>query len=207
MADKKKNAPAARKASVTRKTRGARKAPVPSKTRDNKGRFAQGNRFWEARSSRGRKPIFESADALWLACLEYFAWVEENPLKESKAFAHQGNVTVAAIPKMRAMTIAGLCIFLDIARSTWDEWKKSEAAVFSEVIARVEEIIRVQKFEGASADLLNANIIARDLGLAERNEHTGKNGGAIETKTESIPEQQLALAVASLIAKGQNEGS
>ncbi|WP_289035996.1 DNA-packaging protein [uncultured Roseibium sp.] len=173
-----------------------------SEARDDKGRFTQGNRFWEARSSCGRKPIFKSADALWLACLEYFAWVEENPLKESRAFAHQGHVTVAAIPKMRAMTIAGLCIFLDIGRSTWDDWKKSEKAVFSEVIARVEEIIRVQKFEGASADLLNANIIARDLGLAERNEHTGANGGAIETKTDESSGPQLALAMAALIAKG-----
>lgn len=38
----------------------------------------------------------------------------------------------------------------------------------------MEEIIRTQKFEGASADLLNPNIIARDLGLAEKQEHSGK---------------------------------
>jgi hypothetical protein len=36
----------------------------------------------------------------------------------------------------------------------------------------VEEIIRTQKFEGASADLLNPNIIARDLGLADKQDNT-----------------------------------
>lgn len=40
----------------------------------------KGNRFWEARSSHGRNPKFESPEALWAACCEYFEWVEANPL-------------------------------------------------------------------------------------------------------------------------------
>lgn len=126
----------------------------------------KGNRFWEARSNHGRKPIFADPDQLWAACQEYFEWVEENPLQEAKAFAHQGNVTIANLPKMRAMTISGLCIFLDISRPTWDEYKQREG--FSDITTRVEDIIRDQKFSGAAADLLNANIIARDLGLADK---------------------------------------
>lgn len=35
-------------------------------------------------------------------------------------------------------------------------------------MTRVEQIIRQQKFEGAAAELLNPNIIARDLGLADK---------------------------------------
>lgn len=46
----------------------------------------KGNRFWEARSSHGRNPKFESPEALWAACCEYFEWVEANPLWEMKAF-------------------------------------------------------------------------------------------------------------------------
>jgi hypothetical protein len=65
---------------------------------------------------------------------------------------------------MRAMTISGLCIFLDISRPTWVEYRAKEG--FSSIVSRVDEIIRTQKFEGASADLLNPSIIARDLGLA-----------------------------------------
>lgn len=68
---------------------------------------------------------------------------------------------------MRAMTIGGLCIFLDINRGTWNAWRAQEDD-YSEVIARAEEIIYDQKFSGAAADLLNPNIIARDLGLRDK---------------------------------------
>ena len=53
----------------------------------------KGNQFWKARSSHGRKPIFPTPDALWEACQEYFQWVEDNPLKETRPFAYQGEVT------------------------------------------------------------------------------------------------------------------
>lgn len=139
----------------------------------------KGNQFWKVRSSHGRKPIFADSDQLWTACTEYFEWIENNPLLESQAFAYQGDVKIKTIPKMRAMTVAGLCIFLDIARSTWDEHRTRDDG-FSEVTTRVDEIIRAQKFEGAAAGLLNANIIARDLGLADKNELTGKGGDPVQ---------------------------
>lgn len=128
----------------------------------------KGNRFWEARSSHGRNPKFESADALWAACCEYFQWVEDNPLYEVKAFSFQGSVTQESIPKMRAMTITGLCLFLDIADSTWQTFRVRED--LSVITTRAEKIIYDQKFSGAAADLLNANIIARDLGLKEQSQ-------------------------------------
>lgn len=125
-----------------------------------------GNKFWEARSSHGRAPIFASPEILWTACVEYFDWIEANPLYESQAFAYQGKVTLKELPKMRAMTIAGLCIFLDISVKTWAEYRDREG--FTPITTRVDEIIRTQKFQGAAADLLNPNIIARDLGLTEK---------------------------------------
>lgn len=135
-----------------------------------------GNQFWKKRSSHGRKPIFPDAETLWEACCQYFEWVEQNPLKEAQAFAYQGTVTVHELSKMRAMTVSGLCIFLDISQEAWGDYRKREG--FSEVTTRVDEIIRTQKFEGASAGLLNANIIARDLGLSDKSEldHKSSDG-------------------------------
>lgn len=138
----------------------------------------RGNEFWKARSSHGRSPKFASPAILADACEEYFQWVEDNPLWESKPFAYQGEVTIAALPKMRAMTIGGLCLFLDIDQTTWADYRGRED--FSLVTTRVEATIRAQKFEGASADLLNPNIIARDLGLADKSELTGADGGAVQ---------------------------
>lgn len=128
----------------------------------------KGNRFWEARSSHGRNPKFRNPEEMHSACVEYFEWVEENPLYEAKPFAYQGVVVQEPVAKMRAMTIAGLCNFLDIGVSTWDDYRRKED--FSEVATRIEQIIQQQKFEGAAADLLNPNIIARDLGLSEKHD-------------------------------------
>lgn len=140
----------------------------------------KGNQFWKARSSHGRKPIFASPDDLWDACEEYFQWVEDNPLYESKAFAYQGVVTQEAVPKMRAMTIDGLCLFLDISDECWRKYRERED--FIGVVTRAEKVIYSQKFSGAAADLLNANIIARDLGLKEKHELTGKDGGPVDVE-------------------------
>lgn len=140
--------------------------------RDESGRFLPGNRFWEARSSHGANPVFADAECLWQACVEYFDWNAENPLHEAKAFAYEGKVTTEDLPKMRAMTIGGLCMFLDVAEQTWREWRKSRPDL-SSVITRAEAVIYRQKFEGASAGLLVPNIIARDLGLADKSEVSG----------------------------------
>lgn len=131
----------------------------------------KGNRFWEARSSHGRAPIFKTPDDLWAVCVEYFEWVEANPLYESKPFAYQGIVVQEPVAKMRAMTMMGLCNFLDIGTSSWADYRNR--VDFSEVVMRAEQVMRQQKFEGASADLLNPNIIARDLGLADKQEQSG----------------------------------
>lgn len=150
----------------------------------------KGNKFWEARSSHGANPKFAHESDLWDACLQYFEWVHDNPLHEGKVVA--GKVT--SVPKMRAMTIVGLCVFLDISHSTWKEWRKSRNDL-SAIIERVEQIIRTQKFEGAAAELLNPNIIARDLGLADntnqKTEHDISDNlaavlDAVDGKTKSV---------------------
>jgi len=144
--------------------------------------FQTGNRCWEARSSHGRKPIFASDEHLWLAACEYFQWVEENPFWETKAVSDSGKPVTIDLPKMRPMTEIGLVQFLDIGWSTWDEYKKRPD--FAEVTRKIEGVIYNHKYSGAAAGFFNANIIARDLGLSEKNEVSGPNGGPVEVVTE-----------------------
>jgi hypothetical protein len=151
-------------------------------------------RFWEARSSHGRNPIFASPDDLERACVEYFEWVEANPLREEKVFNGKDGIVRADVAKMRAMTIDGLCIFLDIARRTWDGYR--DHPDFMPVVTRAEEIIRSQKFAGAAADLLNANIIARDLGLTEKSEITVEDRDIDAVKARAV--ELLAKCLPSL---------
>lgn len=139
------------------------------------GRFATGNRWWEARSSHGRNPKFENAAELEDACLQYFDWNESNPLYKDQLVTFQGMASHEPVAQMRAMTLGAMCMFIGIAHDTWVEWRKSRSD-FSEVIRWAEGVIYRQKFEGASADLLNANIIARDLGLADKKDIRSGDG-------------------------------
>jgi hypothetical protein len=131
----------------------------------------KGNEFWKVRSSHGRNPVFATPEALWSGAQEYFKWAHTNPLQEEKVFAYQGEITRTTIAKMQAMTVAGLCMFLDITDTTWENYCKKEG--FLAVTSQIKTVIRQQKFVGAAADLLNPNIIARDLGLVEKREHSG----------------------------------
>lgn len=131
----------------------------------------KGNQFWKARASNGREKLFETPELLWEAACEYFQWCDDNPLWESKAFAFQGDVTVEQLPKLRAYTLGGLCLFLDCSESYFRSFKSAERINkkdFVTVIEKIENTIYYQKFSGAAADLLNANIISRDLGLADK---------------------------------------
>jgi hypothetical protein len=164
------------------------------KDRDAKGRFDQGNQIWRERLSHGRPPIFTDATALWDACVGYFEWNEANPLFERKAFS---NGATADIPKMRAMTLSALWLYLGIDRTTWAEWR--ERPDLSTVTSHVDSIIRVQKFEGAAAGLLCANIIARDLGLADKSENKTEHA----VTDEASEYMRLAVGTAFGRHKGQ----
>lgn len=160
----------------------------------------KGNQFWKVRSSHGRKKIFGTSDILWDAACEYFTWVEENPL--SKAITYMGKVT-GEENLMRAMTISGLCIFLGTHSEFLTNFEKElelstdEGKDFSRVIKEIREIIKTQKFEGASAGLLNANIIARDLGLVDKQ--------VVETTdiTKNISDEELDNKITSLMNKNK----
>lgn len=129
--------------------------------------------FWKARSSTGAKKIFDSPEILWKSACEYFQWCEDNPLREEKVFHTAGIITRANVAKMRAMTETGMCIFLGISSQTFRDYSQNKDERYKsyiEVTRKIKEIIYNQKFSGAAAEMLNANIIARDLGLRDYQE-------------------------------------
>lgn len=146
-----------------------------------------GNRFWEKRSKDGREKLFSDSTLLWESACEYFLFVDENPYLVQEQRKGQVNLKIDAkleadaladiaealkplisIPTIRPYTLAGLCVFLGASRSWWNAFKGSADEDFLEVIARIEEIIYVQKFEGAAVGAFNANLISRELGLADK---------------------------------------
>lgn len=127
--------------------------------------------LWEiAKRGVGQPPAFNSPDEMKERAFEYFGWLKEHQLHEQKPFSSQGEVIYGDTFKMRAATQEGLCIFLNISVSTWHNYKAKPE--YLEVTQQIEAVMREQKFTGAAAGLLNANIIARDLGLKESTETT-----------------------------------
>lgn len=148
-----------------------------------------GNQSWKLRSKHGRDKLFATPELLWEAACEYFEWCENNPLFEIKAFAYQGEIITASLPKLRAMTMRQLCFYLGCNEAYFRTFKAQlpEGEIdFNTVIEKIESVIYNQKFQGAAADLLNPNIIARDLGLKDNTDITS-NGEKINlTISENV---------------------
>lgn len=145
------------------------------------------NDFWKQRTKHGADKIFSTPEILMDAANEYFEWCLDNPLYET--IIQSGKEW--KVPKMRAMTLSGLCIFLDIAPSTFDNYCDKENESYKDflgVTTRIREIIKTQKFEGAAAGFLNPNIIARDLGLKEQSENQNTNTSTIIVQNEETKE-------------------
>lgn len=122
--------------------------------------------LYESKRPVGRPPVFSNPDELWQAAVDYFKWVDENPLQEMQYKQSGGEPVPVYVSRMRPYTLAGFCIYNGIGESTLDDYSNAEKRPeFSGVTKRIKSIVRNQKFEGAAAGFLNPNIIAYDLGL------------------------------------------
>jgi DNA-packaging protein gp3 len=130
--------------------------------------FKEGNRLYQLREKSGRDRIFENPNQLMDLANEYFKWAIDNPYKEEVVFHSAGLITKDFVSKIRPLTLDGLCIFIDIAKSTFQEYEKRHD--FTAITTRIRQIIENQQFEGAACGFLNPNIIARKLGLTDKSE-------------------------------------
>ncbi len=127
------------------------------------------NSFWKNRSKHGRDILFATPEAMWEAATEYFTWCESHPLYNVEI--HSGKRH--RLPKMRPFTLKGLTFYLKCNVDYFRQFKKTvdkDKADFLNVIEDIESVIYTQKFEGAASGFFNANLISRELGLADKTE-------------------------------------
>lgn len=126
--------------------------------------------LWQVMKERGvgKPPAFSSPEEMLERACEYFEWANKTVILEEKPFHFQGSITEHYVAHKRPYTQNGLCVFLGIGLSTWHDYKKKPQ--YSAVIKEIESVMFEQKLAGAAVGQFNANIIARDLGLAEKTE-------------------------------------
>lgn len=146
--------------------------------------FEKGNTWWKQKETFGRKRRFEAPEDLLAAAEGYFQWVEDNPILEERVFVSQGDVTRVDVRHPRAMLVGTMQRFIGISHGCWTDYTTREE--FKDVCEHIKSVIFQQKFEYGCADMLNPNLVARELGLMEKKvfEHSGPDGKAIELTTE-----------------------
>lgn len=145
------------------------------------------NQFWKLRSKHGRDKLFATPELMWEAATEYFEWVDSHKWEKTETTVKPNGIDVKTIPTERPYTITGLCIYLGCNSQYFKTFKAQlpkDEQDFNTIITRIEEIIYTQKFEGAAVGAFNANIIARDLGLSDKNET--KLSGEVKTTPPSF---------------------
>lgn len=136
-----------------------------------KVQFTKGNQEWKLRNKHGRDKLFASPQLMWEAAEEYFQWCIDNPLMESQAFSFQGTTKLTEVPKMRPMTLQGLCLYMGASSSYFRTFKTERGEKYPDfvaVIQAIEETIENQQYTGAAAGFLNPRIVAMKLGMTEK---------------------------------------
>jgi len=149
--------------------------------------------------SNGPHP-FATAAELRTAATEYFQWCDDHPLLEEDVAVYQGDVTRFDKKRVRPYTLRGLAIYLNVSVGRLERYR-TDIADFVVAMELIDQVIYTQKFEHAAAGLLNASLISRDLGLADKQELTGANGGPIQTEEVLNDAATFASRMARLAAR------
>ena len=136
-----------------------------------------GNQFWKLIPKPGAGKTFDTPEELWDVACMYFQWCDTNPYKYDDWVG--GAAKKVEREKPLPYTIEGLCLHIGISTQTFFNYSKKEGyEAFFDICTCITDIIRQQKFAGATAGIFNHSIIARDLGLVDK----------VDSKTEGKQE-------------------
>lgn len=131
----------------------------------------------------GRPKNIESPDQLWLFFRRYAKWAKDNPRARQDFVGKDGDEITRKLE--RPLTFVGFEVWLNERMiisdlGDYEKNKDDRYAEFAPIIRAIKNVIEADQFEGASVGIYQHNIIARKLGLVEKAELSGKNGGPIQ---------------------------
>jgi hypothetical protein len=92
-----------------------------------------------------------------------------------------------------------MAVYLNVAVGKLERYKLDLDGLAS-AMELIDQVIYTQKFEHAAVGIMSATFIARDIGLADKQEITGGNGGPIQVEEVSARER-VNGKLASLAAR------
>lgn len=133
---------------------------------------------------------------------EYIQWLQDNRVEAESTFigmrgrekdTEDKSTTVRKQKLYRPATIAGFLVHLGASERWWKELDEGRnGKEFSKVKSYIKEYCENNQIDGASIGIFNGNIISRLLGLADKNEVTGKDGKDLIPPNEMTREEILA---------------
>ena len=148
--------------------------------------FKNGNQYWKKRSKHGRDRVIKSPEVLADAADEYFQFCIDNPIIVVDYKGKDATKVEMEIPKVfQKNELARFCHL-----SCWKYINdlKDLSVDFSQVVTHIEGCIADQKFQYGIANIFNSNIVARDLGLRDKQEIDMKNPEII-VRSETVKRQ------------------
>jgi len=125
------------------------------------------------------KKNIETPDKLWQLFVDFKKWLKDKPIYKHEFNAKVGDIV--SIPLERPLTWSRFdCYVRDLGVITdLEDYRQNRDNRYTDyggVITRINSEMSSDKFEGAAVGIFNANIIARDLGMVDKQatEHTGK---------------------------------
>jgi hypothetical protein len=127
----------------------------------------------------------KTPEELWELFIEFVKWIEKNPIIEKVVHSKTG--AIIDLDKQRPLTWSRFDTWVmdkGIIQDLEDYRQNTDGRYeeFKGITSRIRKVMYANKFEGASVNIFNANIIARDLGLKD---HTVND---INDKRKSISE-------------------
>lgn len=153
--------------------------------------------YWAWRKKVGRPKSIANPKKLWNFACDYFESVDLSPYKKQELLRGGDRAgEVVEIDTIMPYTWAGLEAYLYERGivSDLDKYKHNfdnAYTEFADIVRAINKVMFDQKFSGAAVGAFNANIIARELGLAERSEvdqvnvNTGTEEG-IDKRIEAL---------------------
>ena len=158
--------------------------------------WPKGNKYWKYIDNIGRNKIYEDKDLDTFRdkVIDYFKVTSERFWEEQHWVGKDGiEVTKNhPVPFLKQ----GIYLHVGINKDTWNNYKKREG--FSDIITHAEELIFMQKFEGASTGFFNHNLIAKELGLVDKKDLSSSDGTMTPKMTIQVQDEKTAKNIESI---------